>query len=63
VLVVDGAGHVVRHPVRVGDTSDDGVVIASGLTGAEQVVKSAGGYLREGEAVKTTAADPQAPPP
>jgi HlyD family secretion protein len=63
VLVVDGAGHVVRHPVRVGDTSDDGVIIASGLTGAEQVVKSAGGYLREGEAVKTTAADPQAPPP
>jgi len=61
VLLVDGAGHVVRHNVRVGDTSDDGVVIAAGLNGSEQVVKSAGGYLREGESVKTTRADPQAP--
>ena len=63
VIVVDAQGHATRHPVTVADTSGDGVVIASGLKGNEQVVKSAGGFLREGESVKTTAADPQAPPP
>jgi lysophospholipid acyltransferase (LPLAT)-like uncharacterized protein len=47
--------------VRIADTSGDGVVIGSGLAGSEQIVKSAGGYLREGESVKTTATDPQAP--
>jgi HlyD family secretion protein len=61
VLLVDAEGHVVRHNVRVADTSGDGVVIGSGLAGSEQIVKSAGGYLREGESVKTTATDPQAP--
>lgn len=63
VIVVDARGHAARHAVTVADTSDDGVVIGSGLKGNEQVVKSAGGFLREGESVKTTAADPQAPPP
>ncbi|HEV2227677.1 MAG TPA: efflux RND transporter periplasmic adaptor subunit [Steroidobacteraceae bacterium] len=63
VFMVDGQGHAIRHAVRVADTSDDGVVIASGLSGNEQVVKTAGGFLREGEAVKTTAADQLTPPP
>jgi HlyD family secretion protein len=63
VIMVDAEGHATRHAVTVVDTSDDGVVIGSGLKGNEQVVKSAGGFLREGESVKTTAADPQAPPP
>lgn len=63
VFMVDGQGHAIRHAVRVADTSDDGVVIASGLSGSEQVVKTAGGFLREGEAVKTTAADQLTPPP
>jgi HlyD family secretion protein len=63
VIVVDAQGHAARHAVTVADTSDDGVVIASGLKGDEHIVKSAGGFLREGESVKTTAADPQAPPP
>jgi HlyD family secretion protein len=48
--------------VRVADVSDQGVVIASGLTGDERVVKTAGGFLRDGESVKTTAEDSQLPP-
>jgi RND family efflux transporter MFP subunit len=63
VFVVDGAGHATRRAVRVAETSDDGVVIASGLNGNEQVVKTAGGFLREGESVKATTGEPQAPPP
>ena len=62
VFVVDG-GHVTRHPVRVADTSEDGVAIASGLNGNEQVVRTAGGFLREGEAVKPTSAESPMPPP
>jgi HlyD family secretion protein len=63
VIVVDAEGHAARHAVQIAETSDDGVVIASGLKGNEHIVKSAGGFLREGESVKTTAADPRAPPP
>ncbi len=63
VIVVDAEGHAARHAVTVAETSDAGVVIGSGLKGDEQIVKSAGGFLREGESVKTTAAEPQAPPP
>jgi len=62
VFVVDAAGHATRRAVRTAETSEGGVAIASGLTGSEQVVKTAGGFLREGEAVKTTAADPTLPP-
>jgi HlyD family secretion protein len=63
VFVVDAQGHATRRAVHVAATSEDGVVIDSGLTGTEQVVRSAGGFLREGEAVKATTDLPQAPPP
>ena len=63
VFVVDAQGHAVRRAVRVVDTSEDGVVIGSGLTGTEQVVKTAGGFLRDGEDVKSVTDAPQAPPP
>jgi HlyD family secretion protein len=62
VFVVDAQGHVVRHAVRVADTNDDGVVIASGLTGDERVVRTAGGFLRDGESVKVTTEESQLPP-
>jgi RND family efflux transporter MFP subunit len=52
VFVVDSAGRAERRAVRVADTSDDGVVIASGLKGSEQVVTTAGGFLHDGEQVK-----------
>jgi HlyD family secretion protein len=62
VLLVDAQGQVVRRAVRVAQTSEDGVVIASGLTGNEQVVKTAGGFLRDGESVKVTSEEAQLPP-
>jgi RND family efflux transporter MFP subunit len=55
VYVVDGDNHAVLRRVVVADTSDDGVVIASGLTGTERVVTTAGGFLHDGESVKVTA--------
>jgi RND family efflux transporter MFP subunit len=51
VLVVDGSGRVERRGVRVADTTADGIVIASGLNGTEQVVTTAAGFLRAGERV------------
>ena len=54
VFVVDAKDHATRRAVRVAETSGEGVAIASGLTGTERVVRTAGGFLREGEAVKPT---------
>jgi HlyD family secretion protein len=56
VYVVDGDNHAVLRRIVVSDTSDDGVVIASGLTGTERVVTTAGGFLHDGETVKVTTA-------
>jgi len=54
VLVVNAAGRVDRHAVRVSGTTESGVIIAEGLTGTERVVATAGGFLRDGEEVKVT---------
>jgi len=54
VFVVDAKSHAVRREVRVTDTSDAGVIIASGLDGTERVVTTAAGFLRDGEEVKVT---------
>lgn len=56
VYLVNAQSRAERRAVRVGDTTDDGVVIASGLTGNEHVVTTAAGFLRDGEEVKTTSA-------
>jgi HlyD family secretion protein len=55
VYVVSADSHAVLRRVVVADTSDDGVVIASGLNGNERVVTTAGGFLHDGETVKVTA--------
>jgi HlyD family secretion protein len=55
VFIVNAQNHAERRAVRVADTSEEGVTIASGLTGSERVVTTATGFLREGEEVKTTA--------
>lgn len=55
VYVVDGANKVVRRPVRIGTTLDQGVVIEDGLTGKERVVASAGAFLRDGEVIAPVA--------
>lgn len=57
VLIVADGDKVERRDVRVAGTRNDGIVIASGLAGAERVVTTAGAFLREGERVRTIAAD------
>jgi len=56
VFIVNGQEHAERRAVRVADTSDAGVVIASGLSGSERVVVTAGGFLHDGEKVSVAAA-------
>jgi RND family efflux transporter MFP subunit len=56
VYVIGADKKVVRRPVKVGDVSDTGVTILSGLNGTEQVVLSAGGFLNPGETVIPTRA-------
>lgn len=51
VYVVDQNNKVIRRAVKVGDVSDAGITIMSGLTGSERVVMSAGAFLNEGESV------------
>jgi len=58
VLVVNPAGKVERRPVRILGATETGVSIASGLTGDERVVATAGGFLRDGESVRVAPAAP-----
>jgi HlyD family secretion protein len=51
VFVVGPNNKVVRRSVKVGDVSDAGITILSGLNGQEKVVLSAGAFLNEGEAI------------
>ena len=52
VLIVDGKNMIKRQPVKVGQVTDNGVSIASGLTGNERVVALAGAFLNPGDKVK-----------
>ncbi|MWV26277.1 efflux RND transporter periplasmic adaptor subunit [Aurantiacibacter rhizosphaerae] len=52
VYIVDKDNTVVRRPIEVGMISDEGIVVASGLSGKERVVLRAGGFLTEGETVR-----------
>ncbi len=56
VYVVNAKSHVERRPVRVSGTIESGAIIAEGLDGSERIVTTAGGFLRDGEAV--TIAEP-----
>jgi RND family efflux transporter MFP subunit len=51
VYVIDGDNKVVRRAITIGSVSDTGIAIASGLTGSERVVQSAGAFLTEGQTV------------
>lgn len=51
VYVVGPDNKVVRCDVKVGDVSDAGVVILSGLQGNEKVVLSAGAFLNPGDKI------------
>ena len=52
VYIVNGKNEVERRNVQVGDVSDAGVTVASGLSGQESVVLSAGPFLNPGQKVK-----------
>lgn len=52
VYIVGADDKAVRRDVRVGEVSDNGVAIASGLSGNERVVLSAGAFLNPGQKVK-----------
>ena len=51
VYVIDAQDKTVRRDVRVAEVSDEGALIASGLTGNERVVASAGAFLNPGQQV------------
>jgi RND family efflux transporter MFP subunit len=51
VYIVDDQNRVQRRDVTVGDVDERGVTIASGLSGQERVVASAGAFLNPGDKV------------
>lgn len=53
VYVVDNAGKVHRRAVATGMVTARGITIKSGLNGSERVVLRAGGFLNDGDKVKT----------
>jgi HlyD family secretion protein len=52
VFVVNGKNQVERRQVTVGQVSDAGVAVTSGITGKEKIVASAGAFLTAGQKVK-----------
>lgn len=56
VYIVDAANKVVRRPVRTGNVTPSGIIIADGLAGTERVILRAGGFLNPGEEVKPVVA-------
>lgn len=52
VLIVNAHNKVERRPVRVSGMVQNGVTIAEGVGGKDQVVATAGAFLQEGEVVK-----------
>ncbi|MCU6455682.1 efflux RND transporter periplasmic adaptor subunit [Sphingomonas sp. A2-49] len=52
VYVIGKDDKVERRNIRIGQVSDAGVTVVSGLDGTERVVRSAGGFLAPGQKVK-----------
>ena len=52
VYLVDAEGKAQRRDIKTGAVTSQGIVVTEGLTGKEQVVLRAGGFLTEGESVK-----------
>jgi RND family efflux transporter MFP subunit len=51
VYVVNAKNEVERRPIQIGTVDDRGVTIASGLSGDERVVLSAGPFLNPGQKI------------
>jgi hypothetical protein len=60
VYVLGKDNQVERRNITVGTVSDAGVGIASGLNGTEQVVASAGAFLKPGDKVRPVRTAPAA---
>ena len=56
VYIINGKNEVERRNIKIGTVNDSGVTIASGLSGNEAVVLSAGPFLNPGQKV-----NPEAP--
>jgi HlyD family secretion protein len=52
VYIINGKNEVERRDITIGGVDENGVTIASGLTGSEAVVLSAGPFLNPGQKVK-----------
>jgi HlyD family secretion protein len=52
VYIVDQNNQTVRRDITVGDVSDEGVAVMSGLNGNERIVQSAGAFLNPGQKVR-----------
>jgi HlyD family secretion protein len=52
VYVVNAKNQIERRPIQIGTVDDRGVTIASGLSGSERVVLSAGPFLNPGQKIK-----------
>ena len=51
VYIINGKNEVERRNIQIGTVNDSGVTIASGLSGNEAVVLSAGPFLNPGQKV------------
>ena len=58
VLIVNAQHKIERRTVRVSGMVQNGVTIAEGITGKEQVVATAGAFLQEGELVNPVLKEP-----
>lgn len=52
VYVINAKNQVERRDVTIGQVSDEGAAVTSGITGAEKIVTSAGAFLTPGQKVK-----------
>ncbi|MEC3912650.1 efflux RND transporter periplasmic adaptor subunit [Sphingobium sp. CR2-8] len=52
VYVINGKNQVERHDVTLGQVSDAGVAVTSGINGTESIVTSAAAFLTPGQKVK-----------
>jgi HlyD family secretion protein len=51
VYIINGKNEVERRNIKIGTVNDNGVTIASGISGSEAVVLSAGPFLNPGQKV------------
>jgi predicted rRNA methylase YqxC with S4 and FtsJ domains len=58
VLIVNAQHKVERRAVQVSGVVQNGVTIADGINGKEQVVATAGAFLQEGELVNPVLKEP-----